>query len=418
MIIAELTILLTQLYIFDKFYKNRINIISINLLLWIFLIILCRYYFGSDFFGEFYIIIGVTIFNCFHILGKELSLTNQMKRTSEWISYDKEKLFTLIKILTLFEIARLYLTYKEVMSIAKSLSFFLESNTAVRNQYLVRHTPFYMKIIMNLVNYFVYIGFILIALYKGQEYGKKERKRRKFIFLFWGIAEVLVGLITMSKMGIVACFLIFFFPFYYAIGERKKRRHFITKSIPFVIVLFSAFFILIGIQRHYADDFSSLVQIVTEKAVYYLISPIKAFFQIVRKPELNSESGSVVFNFSSKIFKIIGLWPKTETVGNHLNFIHVGNGMTNVYTAFGIFYFDYGIIGIFFESLFFGFCSGFLLGKETNSVYSLSLFGSYSMGVFMSFYTYMHGQTIYLMFPFFAYIIEKYYLKSRIRVVN
>ena len=174
MIYLELAIIFSQLYIFSHLYKNKINIVSLNCLLWAFLLVINRIYFPADFNGEFYIVIGVSCFNLFHILGRHLSLTEQ-SNDGFWISYNKDDLFKVILLFSIFEIIRVILIYREVMSLAKSFAYFLAQNTAVRNLYLERKTPFVMKVLMNVVNYFSYVGVILIALYNGQEYDKKKK---------------------------------------------------------------------------------------------------------------------------------------------------------------------------------------------------------------------------------------------------
>lgn len=393
MLFAEILILSLQIYIYNKTYKFKINLISINCILWILLLFLNRCYFSADTNGEFFIVIGCTIFNFSHFIARQIAIINTKQTKVVWINYDLKRVSVIIKFLFVFEILRVLLSFYAVIKIAGSFTYFFLNNTDVRNKYLARQESILFEIFYNLVNYLAYTGLIIVSLYLGQSYKNnlKVEFNKKLFFLFWILLEVIAGLITMSKMGLFASVIIFVTGFYYSIGERKYQRKFVEKIIPMLVMFLSIYLILIGMQRNYANDSKGLVLKVFEKATEYFVLPVQAFYRLL--------SGTL--NITSN--------------GKHFSFIKINEVSTNVFTAFGIFYLDYGILGILIAPAILGFLSGYIIRFRNNSLSAIAFYAFYIMGVIFSFYNVMQKQKIYLLVPIFILILQKIFLEKYIR---
>lgn len=254
------------------------------------------------------------------------------KSLSANIQYDYKNSFLsrFIKTFILVELLRLlYCCYVIIYQIAGgSWMSLISDGTMIRNAYLAYESSSIEKIFVFATNLCGYIGFVVMSIYFS-----KKLQNRWILLIVVGIIELIMSIVTMSKLSFSLFLLTFFISYLSELGSLSLQKKMLNRLIPLGLLLLLGFFVFIGYQRNYMETRGSLQEGVLDGIINYFGGPLEALNIILTK-------GVQV------------------TQADH-GIVYIGRTDTNVYTCF--FYFHKILPYIGFSI--FPFLMGYLAGK-------------------------------------------------------
>ena len=149
----------------------------------------------------------------------------------------------------------------------RSIHTFLTNNTYVRYRYL-SYNP---GMVWNLFEFFANSICMVSYVFLGVLFAKKA-KHSKMLVILWTVTEVLIAIITMSRLCLIMYIIAFGISYLYNTDSVREERKTFLKFMPLVVVGVFAFLMLIGMQRNYMAS-GDLRKIVIDKIFIYFVGP-------------------------------------------------------------------------------------------------------------------------------------------------
>lgn len=375
------------------------------------------------------------ILGCFSIVIMPNYTFYKGNHSSQYAWYLPEStLYKILWIALVFRILSIALSVYNVLKIAGSLNSYLLYSSSVRAKYLSRSDipSFSNSLFTNLLTLPVGLGLVVAAMYLSV---KKDETILPYIYL---ALSPLQSLILMSKwQGIVEpvfflwvlflCLRPFDFSSNRHVGKKIKmmfhRENMRKKGIGLKVLLIAGILgicllALVAKQRDYSNQGSPIpgLSAPIAKTFMYIVTGSVALSNLVERNRGGEFAGILTFRPFVKWLVSFGFLNKSylpdlfeEPIRNSRN-IEFGN----IYTWLGIFYRDFGLVGVFFMPFILGFLTSFAFLKAGHhfSLLNLSLSAILGTAILLSFLNFMFHQTYYLLLPIFCGFID-YLLRSR-----
>lgn len=370
-------------------YYVTLNPISVITLLW--MIVLVSHYINFDYkdttWKVYLTIIAGLVFGA---IGFWISFKNNgsNKKNSKKI-YNLPYLNKLLNYLIVIELIRLaYYSYIVVYAIGGgSWIMLLYEGTALRGQYLNYDESLIEKLFLFSTNVLAYVGYVILGIYLGY---KGRNSKIKFAFIF--IVELLIAVVSMSKLSFAVFLIIISVAFVNSIKEISEQKRTLKKLLPVSAIVILAFFMFIGFQRNYMETRDSLSIGVLDGIVNYFAGPTEAFRICIEKG--------------------VGIIARADH-----GMIDIGTTETNVYTWFYPFYSTLSYFGILIFSLIFGALSGFLYKPLKhdlfNDVASVWICGFFVFSFFDFLPKFTAYQFIFVVAFFLSHFNKKLYIRKK-----
>lgn len=401
--IVLITIILLGINIANYYYLRNeyklLNPLSVIIYVWLPALITHRVYFGiSEYSIQAYIciLVGLVALAIGFWFFAKIYVSD---RKSENI-YNMKALRKVIEILTILELVRLVYIALVVYKIAGSWELFLYNTTYVRNLYLIRENSLLQTLFEFFTGANAMLGYVIIGVFLAL----KERGSKRYIVI-WTSIELMIALLTMSKMCFIVYIIVVAVTFFNNLGSFQEQKKLLVKFIPFLGGFIFAFLLLIGMQRNYGKD-GNIVLIVFNKAIFYFSGSIEALAKYMSLYKSDYDFGCNTFIIIERILARLGVAANSEALA-HGEFIDIAYEATNVYTWFRTFYLDYSYLGFVIVPFFLGSVAGVFYTPRKHNLF-LDVCLSWISCVFaLSFYAYMWGQTIYIFVLVYAFLIHK-----------
>lgn len=346
--------------------------------------------------GLRWMLIGTLVFLLSFSVGTPLRVSiNRTARKEGDVHYNKKTVNILVNLLCILLFADFLMTFAKVYSIAGSVKDILISSTWVRNQYLHRSEP-KLNIMIGLIMS-MNITVISCILPKAIQL-KCKHIRVKFIYVV--LVMFINSIITMSKDSFIVHLVIIVYSFSQFSFNRKFEYEMIKKNVKWVVLLFAALLIFIGIQRDYlAYRYNSYLGIVVGTFTGYIAIPVISFCLLLKTNQFSY--GALCFRPVLNTLSYIGIGERRSAIQMEVE------GGANVFSTFGNMYRDFGMPGIIFLSIFFGLILGMLYERENQRLHRVVCNSMIGMVMIFHFYDFKLIQTIYLFTILYAWILEK-----------
>jgi oligosaccharide repeat unit polymerase len=165
--------------------------------------------------------------------------------------------------------------------------------------------------------------------------------------------------------------------------------HFKTLAIYSSILLFVIIFIAYFVGKGDVDNTKSIIEnfdALYKDIVFYLLGGVVAFNNVVMYPGLIPSNGGVL-RFFVQTANSLGL--NVYVPNLHMQYSNIGPGLnTNVYTIFGSYYIDFGIIGTCVLMFLYGLIMYIITqkAKKGNNIHS-ALYAYFMAGLILSIYS-------------------------------
>lgn len=308
-------------------------------------------------------------------------MSNCGKSCSNQIDFNISYLAKLVKFLVFIDILRLvYLTYIIFIQMSDgSVSNFMLNSTKIRRLYMDYDPGFIGNAFVFLCNTTAYIGFVVLGIYMARK-GLKSNLALLIVF----ILELLISILTMSKLSFVIFLITISISFLNNVGSIYYQKKIIRKIIPIAFIILVLFFFFIGYQRNYMAR-GNFVEAVSNGVIDYFTGPTEALGIIL--------SGQRVY------------------VGDH-GMISIGRTETNVFTWLRPFYLNLSYWGIIVWPLILGIISGRLYNHKKHSLF-IDVSNAWICTILaMSFFDFLLMQTAYVFLFFYSYFIHKYFRRK------
>lgn len=419
LIALPIVILLLLWFLNTKILKGNytlFNPISIVIYVWIVVFISHHMFYAVELYtfnAYLWITVGLTTLaigfwftaNARIVIGKKNDKSNR--------EYNIEGISKIVRKISFLEILRLiYYIYHILIVISeRSLQTFVINNTYVRYKYL-SYNP---GIMWNLFEFFANSICMVSYVFLGILFAKKTKHSKLFVIL-WTAIEVLIAVITMSRLCLIMYIVSFGISYLYNTNSVKEERRTFFKFLPLVVIGVFVFFMFIGMQRNYMAS-GKLRNIVIDKIFIYFAGPTEAFGKYLSLYKSDVEMGQRTFAIFARILDQLGI-KSNEIVTARGTFIDIGDSTTNVYTWFRTFYLDYSYMGIIIVPLFFGIISGALYNKRNSNFFTCAANSWICVTFFFSFFSYMWGKTVYVFVIILAYIFHRLFKNKIYRMTE
>lgn len=389
-----------------------LNPLSIFIYVWFFVLIVHKLYFEKQYYtNTAYILIlsGITALAIGFWLFAKTNIVN-VNRCS--YVYNEDIMKKILFILTIIEILRLiYMSYV-VYSLAGSFSMFLSNNTYVRNLYLVRESGLIENFTEFFLNINAMLGYVTVGIYST--INKKIKIRYIFV---WSLLELLYAIVTMSKMCFIVFLSVLFITCMNNLINIKIQKRIFLRYIPILALVIFGFLLVIGKQRNYSQFGESIVQVVINKAFFYFSGSVEALAKYISLYTSEVALGKNSFTIFYRVLSRLNIVSNNSILSSHSEFIDIAHESTNVYTFFRTFYMDYSFAGFIIGPFLMGTVAGLFYNPKRTSFFCDVCTSWVSSVLALSFYSYMWGQSIYIIILLYAYFIdkvfgEKLYLKQ------
>lgn len=356
--------------------------------------------------GLKWILIGIILFSLSFSIGLPIGIgVNKTIQKRDEIYYSKRTVSILINWLCVLLFVDFLMTFSKVYNIAGSVKAILISSTWVRNQYLHRsgsrfHTIIGLLISMNIT--------VISCLFPKAIQLKCKYIKIKFMYAI--LMMLINSIVTMSKDSFIVHLIIIVYSFSQFSLNRKVEFEIIKKNAKWVILLFTALLIFIGVQRDYlAYRYNSYLEIVIGTFTGYITIPVISFCLLLKTNQFTY--GVLCFRPILNILSYLG-------IGERYSIIQMDvEGGSNVFSTFGNMYRDFGIRGIIFLSLLFGLLLGVLYDRKTQRFDRVVCNSIIGMIMIFTFYDFKLIQTIYPISILYAWILEKI-IRKRLYIYN
>ena len=413
MISLDISILIVIIFIncfiniiLKKLYKTYINPLSIFLSIWIIILFLGNILEKVSIRNNVIIIciIIAYIIPCIIFIKKYKNINFYIKPNVSDKNIEK-----LIIITTTFRVFQLIFDAYIIYKIGGNICDLFNDSQWLRFVYLAREETTLTIIIGNLLNYFSEFALILSAIYFMKNNIIKYLSINIILALFNSI-------FTMSKLAfaidillVLGVFLIFYNRkkiLKYSYKDNKKRN---SKKYIVIIIIFILFIYLLKIvatQRGYDNQVSKIegiTNVTLYKGILYFIGPFMAFNKLLSM-DIKYNLGMMTFTpFLKNFMHFI----------NNIDMIDIGIGEVNVYTIFGRFYLDFGVLGCIVLTMAFSFVFNIIYYKSiiNPSITRIATLCILNTFIFMSFFDWIGQQTFFWLFPIFVLILTKFLKK-------
>ncbi len=356
--------------------------------------------------GLMWIFIGTIVFLMSFSIGTPIKIAENMTvQKRHEVYYNKNIVNSLINLLCILLLVDFLMTFAKVYRIAGSVKAILISSTWVRNQYLHR-TGSRLPMILGL---FISMNIMVIScLFPKAIQLKCKYIRIKFIYAI--LVMLINSVVTMSKDSFIVHLVIIVYAFSQFSLNQKFEFEIIKKNAKWVILLFSALLILIGIQRDYlAYRYHSYLGIVIGTFTGYIAVPIISFCLLLKTNQFSY--GVLCFRPVLNTLSYLGLGERHSIVQMDVE------GGSNVFSTFGNMYRDFGMGGIIFLSLFFGLLLGVLYDREAQRLHRVFCNSMIGMILLFTFYDFKLIQTVYPFSILYAWILEMA-IRKKLYIIN
>ena len=222
----------------------------------------------------------------------------------------------------------------------------------------------------------------LLSLYAYNIFKKNGKNKTKTYLII--LISTLLQLLTGGRSGAVSLILGII-----AIDLLREKKLKVKNLIFFVcVLLFVILFIAFFVGKGSVDNTKSLIDnsgALFQDIVFYLLGGIVAFGSIIKFPGSVASNGGVL-RFFLETGRSLGF--NVYVPGLHMEYTSIGNGLvTNVYTMYGSYYIDYGLLGTCILMFLYG-CLMFFIAKKAkdgSNLFSV-LYGSTIAGLILSIY--------------------------------
>ncbi|OON85001.1 hypothetical protein BXO88_14535 [Oribacterium sp. C9] len=409
-IVLPIVMLLILLMLNAQILKSNYTIfnpISIVLYVWIVVFISHHMFYTTEsytFDAYLWIVIGIcTLSVGFWITANVNFVIGKQRNEVIHQEYNLGGITRILKAVTVLEIMRLaFYIYHILFIISGSLQTFISNNTYVRYRYLTYNPGLHWSLFEFFANSICMVSYVFLGIL----FAKRAENSRKFV-LIWTLIEILIAMITMSRLCLMMYIIAFGISYLYNTGSIKEERKEFFKFLPLVAIGVFSFLMFIGMQRNYMAS-GNLRSIVIDKIFIYFAGPTEAFGKYIELYKSDWELGQRTFAIFARILDQFGI-VQNDVVTARGTFIDIGDSTTNVYTWFRTFYLDYSYIGIIIIPFLFGILSGAIYNKRDSNFFTCAANSWICVTFFFSFFSYMWGKTIYVFVIVLAYFIHRFY---------
>lgn len=392
----------------SKILKNNfkvLNPVSILIVTWIVTLLMHNVYFKSNN-AILYIVIFVGILSfClgfWSFSDKYIFISSKHNFEFDKAEYNYEYIFRLIKPLTMLELVRLvYYYYIIVIRLSGSLTFFLNNTNLVRFYYLKYNFSFLENVFEFSCNSLAMIGYVLVGIYLSQ-----KNRNGILIVIIWSAIELANAFLTISKMKFIVFILVVAIAYMNNIKGEALQWKKIRKIIPFLLLIFGTFFVIVGYQRNYMVK-GDLITVVTDSTIDYFAGPTEGLKIVIDEYDGGFSLCTHTFSAITGFLKTVGVHVSHGGIIGHNGTVFTGRSETNVYTWFGPFYMDLGYIGFIVFPYLIGILVGILYSQKKKNLFIDICNAWFGALLLMSFFDYMWSQTIYVFVFVLGYIINK-----------
>lgn len=346
--------------------------------------------------GLRWILIGTLVFFLSFSIGTPIRIgVNKTVPKKNDVYYNKKIVNSLINLLCILLFVDFLMTFVKVYSIAGSVKNIFVSNTWVRNQYLHRTGSKLYAVIGLLISMNITV---ISCLFPKAIQLKCKHIRFKFIYAI--LLMHVNSVVTMSKDSFIVHLVIIVYSFSQFSLNRKFEYEMIKKNAKWVVLLFAALLIFIGVQRDYlAYRYNSYLGIVVGTFTGYIAIPVISFCLLLKTNQFSY--GALCFRPVLNTLSYIGIGERRSAIQMEVE------GGANVFSTFGNMYRDFGMPGIIFLSIFFGLILGMLYERENQRLHRVVWNSMIGMVMIFHFYDFKLIQTIYPFTILYAWILEK-----------
>lgn len=399
----------------NKFYmlKNYkiLNPLNIYVIVWMVTVTAHYFYFGEDehTFITYLMILSsmLSLSTGFWILAKKKVYFK--RGCTGPIKYNLVSLKSFLRFITVIDIIRIIISVATIYNLSKgNLSLLFTNGTYLRDLYLARETTPITAIISVFTTMNAVVGFVLVGLCNAI----KLKNSRSYLIL-WTILELILCVVTMSKMVFFVYVAITATAYFNNVGGIKVQIKQLRRWIPIVVSMIAGLLIFIAYQRNYSIQ-QGLFATIAKKSLFYFVSPIEALN--IHMSQYPSELGIAknTFWIIAKIFIRLGI-AGNIAITNHMEVVQTSMGTTNVYTWFLPFYQDLSYFGIVVYPFIAGLLAGGFYKNDHLNFASTAVNSFFSCLFAMSFFFFFWGQGSYVYAVFYALILNRL-LKNKLYI--
>ena len=390
----------------DKY--SVLNPISISVYIWVLVVVCHNYYFPHESYTDSaYVIIllgNISLAIGFWGTFRNKIVVGKHKDFNKSVEYNISGVKKILKILGLIEIVRIiYNIYVIIYKLAGSWSTFFNNSTYVRRLYLSYNGGAAINVFEFLCNANALIAYVLIGVILAR--GTKKDKK---YFVIWSLLELIYALITMSKMCLIIYAIVVATSCINNLNTIRQQKKMVRKYFPLIAIAILGFLLLIGLQRNYDQKSDSLMNVVLQKAGVYFSGPVEALGKYISLYGSEMTLGLKTFTVFARPFSRLGI-STNDAILAHGEDIFIGYESINAYTWYKVFYQDFSYFGIVIIPLIIGAMAGIFYSKKSQDFFNDTCCSWISAVVFMSFYTFLWTQTIYVFILLYVYVIHKKY---------
>ena len=365
-----------------SFEYKIFNPISTIVYFWM-MVFICHYYYWGSFnsFNLLYwlIVSGIFTLSC----GFWLSYSVPIEVDSTFYEYNPFFLEKYIQLF-IFSSSCLLIYYIDVIVIGLAhgnwVCFFDNTSTSIRYAYLSYQASVTEKVFTFLLGLISYLGYVILAIYVS----KKLPKRGLYFFIVL-LIELLISIVTMSKLSFSMFLLSFFLTYINNLPTLYFQKKALKRLFPVLLLFLIGFFVFIGFQRNYMETKGGLEEGVLNGIVNYFAGSLEAFRIVV-------DNGVDISKLKNGM-------------------LDIGRAKTNVYTWFFYFYKAFSYVGILVFPFLIGVVSGRLY-KPWKRSFFFDVSNTWIIVIFaFSFFDFLLKFTIFQTLFLMAWWIDKRFNK-------
>lgn len=343
----------------------------------------------------FYLIVGIALFLLSFVVSQYIHNNRQWSTENVNVEINSKVLNIICNICVVVVIVSFALAFYEVLRVSRSITEIFGGGTALRHRYLNRSSPRWLTLstIICSINVFAFTSLFPL----GIEY-KAKHIYTKLIAIF--AIRLLHSILTMSKEAFILYLIFFLSSYIQIVGSISLEKRLIKKYWKWALVLVVILLVVIINQRDYLRvRYESYNDAIFGSFRTYIGGPIRNFALLI---DSNIEHTNGRLSFRA-IFNILARFGIGSGVSKFQNFVDGGG---NVYTIFGNMYSDYGIAGIIFLSLVFGYLLGMLYRRKVGRISHIITNSIINVTMFFGYYDLKLIQTIYLVTIFYGVFFD------------